>query len=365
MDAQFGYRAVDQHHGSQHHGHRSAHAQNSVRGDLHLEAKQRECQQHQRRAQPVDRQHRHGGYPEQHHDGPDHARRNQSRRGEFHVDPERPDDQQDQRDVGIGNGGDDFLAQRFFILLDDRARRVQCLAAAIEARDHAAIEGGKKRPIVGRHQVGQMLVKRLALRERLALAHRGFGENAISTALGADAAQVCGSVVLQFLLHYGIHLGSHHNGMRRARVGSRRHGGDVTRFQQKKSGRRRAPAARGHVSDHGNWGSDDFLDSLAHGIHQSARSIQPYENQRSVFLFGLGDRAADNLGRDGVYHAIHVDRDYFRGRRNGLRPKRQRYGEKAASDIANYHGSSQSNTIYTTQTTWSETMHNGSETYCS
>src|SRR5471032_437227 len=160
-------------------------------------------------------------------------------------------------------------------------------------------------------------------------------------------------------------IGSHHNGMRRARVCSRRHGGDVTRFQQKKSGRRRAPAARGHVSDHGNRGSDDFLDSLAHGINQSARSIQPYENQRSVFLFGLGDRAADNLGGDGVHHAIHVDRDYFRGRRNGLRPKRQRYGEKAASDIANYHGSSQSNTIYTTQTTWSETMHNGSETYCS
>jgi hypothetical protein len=49
-----------------------------------------------------------------------------------------------------------------------------------------------------------------------------------------------------------------------------------------------------------------------------------------------------------MHHAVHVDRDYFRGRRNGLRHERQRYSKNQAS--------SQSNLTYTTQTTSPETQ---------
>ena len=50
--------AVDQHHRAQHHGDRAAGAQNAVRREFRFQHEQRERQNQQRRAQPVDRQHR-------------------------------------------------------------------------------------------------------------------------------------------------------------------------------------------------------------------------------------------------------------------------------------------------------------------
>src|SRR5205823_6209077 len=128
----------------------------------------------------------------------------------------------------------------------------------------------------------------------------------------------------------------------------------VTRFQQKEARGCGTPTAWAHVGDHGHRRRDDFLDGLPHGVHQSARRVETYEHQRSVFVSGLGESASNNFDGDGMDHPIHVNGDYFRGRRDGLRHEerhRHRCENRATQD------SSQSNLKYYTplQIRWSET----------
>ena len=89
-------------------------AQDAVRGKLRFQHEQRERQQQQRRAQPVDGQHRERRKPQQHQDRSHDARHDQARRSELHVNAQRAEHQQNQRDVGIGDGGDDFLRASVF-----------------------------------------------------------------------------------------------------------------------------------------------------------------------------------------------------------------------------------------------------------
>ena len=85
---------------------------------------------------------------------------------------QRANHQQDQRDVGIGDGADDPLPQRQLVDFDRGARGVQRLRAAVEARDRAAIERRQQLLLVGRDQIDQVLVERLAFGERFALRAR-------------------------------------------------------------------------------------------------------------------------------------------------------------------------------------------------
>ena len=136
--------------------------------------------------------------------------------------------------------------------------------------------------------------------------------------------------------------------MRRAGVGARRHGRHVARLQNEEARRGRAPAAGRHISHHRNGRGDDLLDGLAHGIHQAAGRVQADDDQRGVFLLGLLDGARNDLGRDGVHHAIHVHRDHLRRRGQRLRGERQRKRE-------NRNLVSQSTlTIHPSRTPWSE-----------
>jgi hypothetical protein len=88
-----------------------------------------------------------------------------------------------------------------------------------------------------------MIVERFLVGERLTLADGLLGERAIAPALGHDAAQRGGRVVLDLLLHDGIHLAAHQHGMRRAGIGARRHGRDVAGLQDEEARGGRARAA--------------------------------------------------------------------------------------------------------------------------
>ena len=319
MNAHFGKRTVDQHHGPQHHGHRPSHAQNAVRRELGLEHEQGEGQQHEGRAQPVDGQHRYGGKSQQHENGSHHAWSDQPRRRELDIQAQRADHQQHQGDIGIGDGGDHRLAQRLLIDLDDRPGGVERLRAAVEARDHAAIQGGKQGLLVGRDEIGQVLFQRLALGERLAFADRGFRQRAVAPALGADAAQVGGGVILHFLFHDGVHFAAHQHGVRRAGVGSRGHGRHVAGLQDEEARGSGASSAGRDIGHYRDGRGDDLLDNLAHRIHQPAGRVETDEEQRRVLRFRLRDGAAHDFNGDGVHHAVHVHRNYFWGGKRGLR----------------------------------------------
>ena len=94
---------------------------------------------------------------------PDHSGRYQTRRGKLDIDSQRPQHQQQQRDIGIGDGQQDALAQRGLIDVDGAVREVQSLLAAVEARDFPPFELSEQRRGVGRDQVDQVLIERLAL----------------------------------------------------------------------------------------------------------------------------------------------------------------------------------------------------------
>ena len=150
---------------------------------------------------------------------------------------------------------------------------------------------GEQIALVGRDQLDQVLVERLALGERLAFAHGLLGQRAVAAALACDAAQIGGRIVLHLLLHDGVHLAAHQHRMRRAGIGARRHGRHVAGFQNEEAGGCRARAARRDVSNHRHGRGDDLLDGLAHGVHQAAGSVQADQNERGMFLLGLRDGA--------------------------------------------------------------------------
>ena len=193
---------------------------------------------------------------------------------------------------------------------------------AIEARHGAAIEGREQRLFVGRDQIDQMLVERLAFGEGLALAHGGFGNLAVAPAFGADAAHVGGGVVLHLLLHGGVHIAELGDGVSRASVGSGRHGGYVARFQNEEARRSGAATARFDVGDDGDGRGDDFLNGFAHRVHQSAGSVEANDEERGVLLFGASNGASDDLDGDGMNDPIHIHGDDLHGR--GKRRCRQR-----------------------------------------
>ena len=223
--------------------------------------------------------------------------------------------------------------------LDHGAAQFEGLRAAVKPRHRAAIE--RRQQGRGRRgdQVDQVIVERLFLGEGLALAHRGLGQGAVAAPLGGDAAQVGGGIVLDLLLHHRIHFAAHGHRMRRAGIGPRRHRRHIAGFQNEEARRGRASAAGSHVGDHRHRRGDDRLDGLAHGIHQSAGSIEADQQEIRVFLFGLRDRGAHDLGGNRMHHPIHVHRNNLGSRGQGLRGERQR-------DHRNYADSQSTHTIH-------------------
>ena len=214
-------------------------------------------------------------------------------------------------------------AQGLFVHFDFRAGRVQSDRTAVEARHGAAFERRQQGLLVGFDQVDQMLVERFAFGEGLALAHGGLRRGAVAPALGADAAYVRGRVVFHLLLHHGVHLAELFDGMRRAAVGAGRHGGDIARLQNEEARGGGPPSAWFDVSDYGNGRGDDFLDGVAHRIHQPARRVQVDDDKRGVLLLGARNGASDDLGGDGMHDPVHVHGDDLHGRGKG----RCRYGQ--------------------------------------
>ena len=218
-------------------------------------------------------------------------------------------------------------AQRLLVVHDLRTRRVQGLRAAVEARHRAAVELRQQLALVRRDQIDQVLIERLPLGEGLALAHRRFGQRAVAPALGRDAAQVGGGVVLHLLLHHRVHLAAHQHRMRRAGVGARRHRRHIAGFQNEEARRCGAPAARApHRSPPEPARQTMLLDRVAHGVHQAAGRVQANQQQRGVFAARPARwRRATISAVIGMHHAIHVHRDRLSGRRaDGLRHQRKR-----------------------------------------
>ena len=115
--------------------------------------------------------------------------------------------------------------------------------------------------------------------------------------------------------------------MRRAGVGARRHGGHVAGFQQEEAGRGGASAAGRDIGDDGNRRRDDLFDRLRASRPSSRRGCSAGPEQGRHFPFSPGRCArGDDLGGDGVDHAVHIDRDDLaaRGRRRRAQ-KRERY----------------------------------------
>ena len=182
----------------------------------------------------------------------------------------------------------------------------------IQARDFAAIESFQQILFVGCHQLDEMIVEGLLVGKRLAFADGFFGQRAIAAALGHDAAQRSGCVVFYLLLHDGVHLTTHQNGMRGAGVSAGRHGSDVAGFQNEESSGGRARAAGRHISDDRHRRGDKLLDGFAHGIHETAGSVQAHQQQGGIFLLGLPDGVRQDFDCDRMNDAIHVDGQHMR-----------------------------------------------------
>src|SRR5260370_95993 len=136
--------------------------------------------------------------------------------------------------------------------------------------DLTAIELGQKPLLMGRDQVEQVIVERLSFGEGFGLTNGLLRQFGVSSALGDQAAQPCGSVVFDFAAHHRVHCLSHQHRGGRARVGAGSHRGDIRRFQQEKTGRSSAPAARPDVGDHGNARSYNPRIDLASRIEQAS-----------------------------------------------------------------------------------------------
>ena len=95
--------------------------------------------------------------------------------------------------------------------------------------------------------------------------------------------------------------------MRRAGVGSGRHGSDVSGFENEDSSGAGAAAGRRHVDDHGHRRSHDLVDNFPRRLDEASGSIHLDQNSLVVMISGDRERAGDVFGGDGLDGVVHRD----------------------------------------------------------
>src|ERR1017187_4365988 len=88
--------------------------------------------------------------------------------------------------------------------------------------------------------------------------------------------------------------------MRCAGVGSGRHGGNVSAFENEEAGGCGAAAAGRHVDDDGHWRGHDFLDDFARRINQPSGSVDLDQDGFVVVGGGQIEGATNEFGGDGL-----------------------------------------------------------------
>ncbi len=101
------------------------------------------------------------------------------------------------------------------------------LLLAVETLNGSVVELGDQVVLVPRDEFDQVGVESLALGERLALQYRRLRKVAIAAACAGDRAHGGRGVVLYFLLHHGVHLPAHGDGVSGSGVGTGRHSSNV------------------------------------------------------------------------------------------------------------------------------------------
>src|ERR1700692_3907163 len=81
--------------------------------------------------------------------------------------------------------------------------------------------------------------------------------------------------------------------MSRAGIGTRRHGGDVSGFQNKKSGRCGSAAAGRYIENDGNGGGRDLLDNLPGRLEEASGRIDLDQYSLSVAALRFVDGAGN------------------------------------------------------------------------
>ena len=203
---------------------------------------------------------------------------------------------------------------------------VQRDAGAVEALDGLAVELGQQRVVVGRDRVDQVQLQRLGFAEGLRVADGVFGVLGVASADLDIGAQEGGGVVLDLLFEHRVHGGAFKDGVGRAGVGPRRHGGDIGCLKQEEAGRSGATARRLDENDDGHGRGLDGSDHLAGGIEQAAGRAHGDEHGCRIAAGGVVQAALEVLGGDGLDGVVDGELDYQRSGRR-LSRERQKQGE--------------------------------------
>ena len=115
---------------------------------------------------------------------------------------------------------------------NDSPQHVQQLLSNIDEVDYIALSSARVSGTVPRVPA----VWPVTSKYYETLANGGLGKRAVAAALKADAAEIRRRVVLHLLLHHRVHLRAHQHRMGSARVGARRHGGNVRAFEDEEAG---------------------------------------------------------------------------------------------------------------------------------
>ena len=98
---------------------------------------------------------------------------------------------------------------------------------------------------------------------------------------------------------------AHLDRRRRAQVGRRGHGGNVTAIENKRASAGCPGALRGNIGSHGNFGGKNHLDDIPHGIHQAARGVHFNDHQAGTLRFGPANTPGDIVHGRGANGALN------------------------------------------------------------
>src|ERR1700692_1073420 len=163
----------------------------------------------------------------------------------------------------------------------------------------------------------------------------------IAASSGSDRAHESGSIVLHFALHLVVDLGrerADQDGMRRARIGSGSHGGDVGGFEDEDTRRTGAAAGGGDVEDDGNGGVRDLIDNLASGLDETSGSIDLDPYSLIVAALSFVDSAGNIFLGNRLDGVVDDNLENF-GTRERIEKKNGGQAEKHSRNQSSFHES--------------------------